>query len=738
MESTNSDWAADAHMFYHMYHRKISFTCKNDDNNFQYNVMNDTDIFPTQFSTSSNFKVIHEKFKQHPLLNSINLSNFQSNPFEVLENVRGWQPFLKRMVTKDTTKIMTLLRRDITKPLQDQTNLCIVPRDKWMLIEALRWSDGLYGLKKSQDAINQNFQTDSKQNLKKNDGNDNRNNKRKNHAKREDILINSNTTVNGGGRYVTWNGQENLEPGDILLQVEPCVIATYDFAGTKACFHCGKEIIKQSNQIQNLYLQCVTCNIKYCSAECKKQNTRKHNQECQYIKPLYEKCLKDYENKIDPFKALIVLRVALLSMDETKKEELKKLKELEFHINDHQKEQPEYYKASTEMGDWIYNLVLGNSDINDTSNSTNSQNMIDPIFLRNMFFAININGFALGKYGCGLFPGLASMFNHSCNENIAHNFEQDNTRNNSGKHVMVFRALDTIKPGTECCFSYSNLLDQPTKIRTESLRKFKFFTCQCNRCKSETEESRLDAINEWKTCDNPYRWSELSSIIFPKYNLQKGGTFEKYGDALLLSLRDITNDNDNEGSNNIYQEEVKHLSDEDKLRKAKEMFEKARMQYIVCCGEESLLVNEINEKINRIILTEDTEKEIKETENAAPDVDHEDNTMNDDNYDIDMVNASKENHNVLFEIKPYEPLHVDALAKLALNIQSSSDIDSKIVSWNEDYRICPIGYGMLTLVLNCNFINNESIYEEDIAELIEDLWGDTVQRVDIFKNSREL
>ena len=157
------------------------------------------------------------------------------------------------MVTKDTTKIMTLLRRDITKPLQDQTNLCIVPRDKWMLIEALRWSDGLYGLKKSQDAINQNFQTDSKQNLKKNDGNDNRNNKRKNHAKREDILINSNTTVNGGGRYVTWNGQENLEPGDILLQVEPCVIATYDFAGTKACFHCGKEIIKQSNQIQNLY-----------------------------------------------------------------------------------------------------------------------------------------------------------------------------------------------------------------------------------------------------------------------------------------------------------------------------------------------------------------------------------------------------------------------------------------------------------------------------------------------------
>ena len=63
MESTHSDWAADAHMFYHMYHRKIYETCNNDDNNFQYNVMNDTDIFPTQFSTSSNFKVIHENFK---------------------------------------------------------------------------------------------------------------------------------------------------------------------------------------------------------------------------------------------------------------------------------------------------------------------------------------------------------------------------------------------------------------------------------------------------------------------------------------------------------------------------------------------------------------------------------------------------------------------------------------------------------------------------------------------------
>ena len=44
---------------------------------------------------------------------------------------------------------------------------------------------------------------------------------------------------------------------------------------------------------------------------------------------------------------------------------------------------------------------------------------------------------------------------------------------------------------------------------------------------------------------------------------------------------------------------------------------------------------------NRIILTEDTEKEINETEKATPDVDHEDNTMNDDNYDIDIVNASK-------------------------------------------------------------------------------------------------
>ena len=63
--------------------------------------MNDTDIFPTHFSTSSNFKVVHEKFKQHPLLNSINLSNFQSNPFEVLENVRGWQPFLKRMTRQN-------------------------------------------------------------------------------------------------------------------------------------------------------------------------------------------------------------------------------------------------------------------------------------------------------------------------------------------------------------------------------------------------------------------------------------------------------------------------------------------------------------------------------------------------------------------------------------------------------------------------------------------------------------
>ena len=142
-------------------------------------------------------------------------------------------------------------------------------------------------------------------------------------------------------------------------------------------------------------------------------------------------------------------------------------------------------------------------------------------------------------------------------------------------------------------------------------------------------------------------------------------------------------------------------------------------------------------KISRIVLTEEgTEKDIKEVVNNVASDDEA--TFNDDNYDIDIVNASKENHNVLFEIKPYEPLHVDALAKLALNIRSSSDIDSKIVSWNEDYRICPIGYGMLTLVLNCNFINNESIYEEDIAELIEDLWGDTVQRVDIFKNSREL
>jgi hypothetical protein len=76
----------------------------------------------------------------------------------------------------------------------------------------------------------------------------------------------------------------------------------------------------------------------------------------------------------------------------------------------------------------------------------------------------------------GLFP-MASIMNHSCSPNTAHNF--------GNSHQMTITASNTILVGEEITTTYVTLL-LGTPARRNFLAKSKHFHCRCPRCKDPT------------------------------------------------------------------------------------------------------------------------------------------------------------------------------------------------------------------------------------------------------------
>ncbi|KAL3131726.1 hypothetical protein ABBQ38_007447 [Trebouxia sp. C0009 RCD-2024] len=115
--------------------------------------------------------------------------------------------------------------------------------------------------------------------------------------------------------------------------------------------------------------------------------------------------------------------------------------------------------------------------------------------LQSLAACINANAHATGHQadtnsatGLGMYPVL-SMFNHSCNPNLAHS---------SIGTVQYVYAVRDIKMGEQLCVHYTSLYE-PRKVRQQALLREKFFTCACERCSTPIEQS-VDRFLEGISC----------------------------------------------------------------------------------------------------------------------------------------------------------------------------------------------------------------------------------------------
>ena len=650
-----SDWAQEAADWFESYHQAI---------------LSNKDVTSLFFNDLIVDDDIYESFRKHPLLGEIDLKNWKSTPFELLEQARGWKPFLARLPKVADYRLLTLVRRDLTLSIDDTTNQTLVSRQHWTLLEGLRWKAGLYKdpdvLEKIKAGHNSKQQCSSEKEIPSFDAQTN-------------LEIKLSETA---GRQVYWKGSKRAKPGDILLEATPFVVAPYDFEGSAAaCFHCGSAT--KSNVVRNLGLQCKLCQIwSFCSMECKQRNSKLHALECKNVAKLCDIC---ESIGMPQFKGLLVLRAALQAEnfleDAEIEQQWKQTLDLECHEQDHREKNPKY----VEQAEGLANYMIQEKFVQRTNVTT----------LSRLFYAININAIGLGANGAaGLFPGLPSMFNHSCNENLTHGWDSDG--------VLRFRAVEEIPTGAECCISYVTNLEAPTAERTAPLTHFKFFACQCSRCQSLDEEGRSDAIAEWKSCLTQLqekhsadsmqvyrRLVELSDVLFPTYFVTKGWAMEECAHALLQDTR---------------------LKSE-----SLELLQKARIQYTTCRGEDSVLVQRVDEAIASLM---DGKNEEEKMSCPADD----ENSVGDD----DLVLARGWNH-TLFEVKTYDS--EDDLIQLAGRIKSTFN-DTNFVKWIEGHRLCEIGFGIKTLIVACEI--NQSLKDRDIfAEDIVDQFDDNVQNVDI-------
>jgi translation elongation factor EF-1beta len=694
-----ADWAQEAEAFLQEYHQSL---------------LDETIDIPARYFPEWKLEDVAQLVDSNPVLKNLELRNYQANPFELFETVRGWKPVLRRLPVIQDARIVTLARRDLCSSLQaSDDNVFLVSRQHWALVECLRHAQGLYQDETVRKVLKQDFQKTGTTSTS---------------ATSNESKFRIATSEDGTeGRYVVLEANE-ASPGDVLFQAEPFVASPYDFAPHAACFHCAQDISSMANTattttgaslssaVRDLSLQCSTCQVSslaYCSVSCRQIHQTRHSHECSWIQPLARKC-QESSNRMAPFKVLLVLRAALTANDRPK--DFRKLLELEAHTEQHNTQQPEYAKLARDFSQWMVDEVLNESEW--TAVLTDSQYYDHPIdALVHIFLSIPINAMSLGPSAVGLFPGMPSMFNHSCLENVTHSWDANNR--------LVFRAVEALTKGDECCISYVTDLHLPTAERTQALQVHKFFTCHCPRCSCQDkndEQGRLAAIQEWKQVAEALeteeeaeghsttiislfrRRIELAETLFPTYFVTKGLVMEELAHALMDSTT---------GSN------TDHQTSEEAI----EWLQKGKAQYETCRGPSSEFVQRVDQALDEMA-------EIKTGDTSEPqsgevvEVDEED-------VDADLI-FHEGWETVVLEFKLYEAMDDVGLHVLAERIQRKTT--SPAVQWAPGHRAYEIGYGIRSMILSCQ-LDHSAQAREDLVDLLEETFDDDVQHVDILTNT---
>jgi hypothetical protein len=512
------------------------------------------------------------------------------------------------------------------------------------------------------------------------------------------------------------------------------------------------------NLVRDLTFLCQKCRVwSYCCLTCQQESAWLHDRECGHLPKLLDHCCrpspaagKEEEesiNRIPAYKALLVLRAALQKHNPKLeiRQQWKQLMELETHMQEHQqqfKSNSSYLCQAQEFSQWM----LDNALLVDGGDVTVQE-------LVHIFLAINVNAIGLGdNAAAGLFPGMSSMFNHSCNENVTHSWH-------ASLGMVQFRAVETISsPGDrtdtgdarhqqECCISYVSELQASTPERTACLAAYKFFTCRCPRCQSMDEQGRLNATIEWKDCLHALQQQEeknapndssssillyrklvdLSSILFPTYFVTKGWAMEECAHTLQQQRQ---------------QDDSSYCHDDESIQ----LLQSAREQYGTCRGFDSPLVERVNQALRSLTVATKSTTSAQEQDECSSNADGE--------YaeELCLTNGGWSN-SVLLEIKTYEaPAHTDDWGVLAKRIKEYWS-DVSVVQWsglqaasspdeNEDnnssqfsdgsnsYRLLDLAYGIQSLVLSCR-IDQSIKTREQVAEETEEFFDDIIQHVDL-------
>jgi translation elongation factor EF-1beta len=726
-----ADWAQEAESFLRLYH---TFLLKED-----------ADIPSQFFPEFENPKQAVATVLENPQLKDLNFRNLQSGPFELLETTRGWQPILRRLPAVHDSRLLTLTRRDLLKSVKEPDNLFLVSRQQWALLECLRFTNGMYQDPQVLQVLQQDFGGDRSNN----------NNLQEPTTTSHDLKI---VESEHAGRYVRLESRA-ASPGDILYSAVPFVTAPYAFSPHAACFHCGKDLSNAPptntssalSSVRNLALQCSNCQVSslsYCTVSCRQQHQALHDRECAWI-PLFTRRADFPKDRMMPFKALLVLRATLQA--KTRPSEFQQLLQLQTHSQEHEEHHPGYANMARSLAQWMVDDILTDDDISTiaqqvsqqqgrpttttTTREDKNKKQIAVDCLVNIFFAIHINAISLGPHAVGLFPGMPSMLNHSCNENVTHSWDRDDNADNANANttndanVLNFRAVEAMAAGDECCIAYVDELHLPTQERTKPLATYKLFTCQCPRCTSPDEQGRLQAMTEWRNLteklttttttasdeeaaaqNESSEWAvsslrrrcELAEILYPTNFVSKGLAMEELAHALMDS------------------------KDVDLKKEAIEWLEKAKMQYTTCRGESSMFVDRVRQAIATA-----QQGPGEDPEDGQPQQQQQEE-QEEDIGDADLILAEGW-HQVLLEIKTYETLDDAGLEQLSDTIKTAMP-DETVIRWASGYRAYEIGYGIRSLILSCR-INMSVQDKEEIAELLEEKFEDDIQHVDLMTNT---
>ena len=222
---------------------------------------------------------------------------------------------------------------------------------------------------------------------------------------------------------------------------------------TGACFHCARSFTASGAKAL-MPLLCDGCwvdSFAYCSKACKKAREASHRRECGLVRPVLEAAEK--EEGVAPFKALLALRAALRAADDPAG--WAQTCRLQVHWSEHRLKKHEYVASARRMASLIVSLLSdddvqavalgaaadgrgalaleaddgegsGAGDGGEGAREGDDPSVVDEAtrLVQSVFLAINVNAISCASVGCGIFPGLSSMFNHSCTENVTHAFDR--------------------------------------------------------------------------------------------------------------------------------------------------------------------------------------------------------------------------------------------------------------------------------------------------------------------------